>query len=82
MIAIIAIVIIVIICGYCCSYPVIVSIENHCSVKQQQAMVQCLKTTLGDKLHTEPPPKDLTQMPSPHQLKGKILIKVKVVSNL
>ena len=57
-------------------YPVILSIENHCSMKQQQAMVHYMKTILGEKLHVTPPAKDETQMPSPTDLKRRILIKV------
>ena len=29
------------------SYPVILSIENHCSVEQQRKMAECLKEILG-----------------------------------
>ena len=30
-----------------CSYPVILSIENHCSVEQQRKMAEYLKEILG-----------------------------------
>uniref|UniRef100_A0A8B9PIW6 Phosphoinositide phospholipase C n=1 Tax=Apteryx owenii TaxID=8824 RepID=A0A8B9PIW6_APTOW len=59
-------------------YPVILSIENHCSVVQQKKMAQYLIEILGDKLdlssvHNEDPAK----LPSPASLKGKILVKGK-----
>ncbi|XP_059511592.1 1-phosphatidylinositol 4,5-bisphosphate phosphodiesterase eta-2a [Stegostoma tigrinum] len=59
-------------------YPVILSIENHCSVPQQKKMAQYLCEILGDKLdvssvHVD----DMTQLPSPDSLKGKILVKGK-----
>ncbi|KFQ46901.1 1-phosphatidylinositol 4,5-bisphosphate phosphodiesterase eta-2, partial [Nestor notabilis] len=59
-------------------YPVILSIENHCSVIQQKKMAQYLTEILGDKLdlssvHND----DSTILPSPASLKGKILVKGK-----
>ncbi|NXP14552.1 PLCH2 phosphodiesterase, partial [Thinocorus orbignyianus] len=59
-------------------YPVILSIENHCSVVQQKKMAQYLTEILGDKLdlssvHSD----DSTKLPSPASLKGKILVKGK-----
>ncbi|NXK36247.1 PLCH2 phosphodiesterase, partial [Piprites chloris] len=59
-------------------YPVILSIENHCSIVQQKKMAQYLTEILGDKLdlssvHSE----DSTKLPSPASLKGKILVKGK-----
>ncbi|XP_029874763.1 1-phosphatidylinositol 4,5-bisphosphate phosphodiesterase eta-2 isoform X4 [Aquila chrysaetos chrysaetos] len=59
-------------------YPVILSIENHCSVIQQKKMAQYLIEILGDKLdlssvHND----DSTKLPSPASLKGKILVKGK-----
>nr|XP_027298949.1 1-phosphatidylinositol 4,5-bisphosphate phosphodiesterase eta-2 isoform X1 [Anas platyrhynchos]XP_027298950.1 1-phosphatidylinositol 4,5-bisphosphate phosphodiesterase eta-2 isoform X1 [Anas platyrhynchos]XP_038022561.1 1-phosphatidylinositol 4,5-bisphosphate phosphodiesterase eta-2 isoform X1 [Anas platyrhynchos]XP_038022562.1 1-phosphatidylinositol 4,5-bisphosphate phosphodiesterase eta-2 isoform X1 [Anas platyrhynchos]XP_038022563.1 1-phosphatidylinositol 4,5-bisphosphate phosphodiesteras len=59
-------------------YPVILSIENHCSVIQQKKMAQYLTEILGDKLdlssvHSD----DSTRLPSPESLKGKILVKGK-----
>ncbi|XP_032219310.2 inactive phospholipase C-like protein 2 isoform X2 [Nematostella vectensis] len=58
-------------------YPVILSIENHCCVKQQQIMAKYLKEILKDKLYTEAPGEDETFLPSPEALKGRILIKNK-----
>lgn len=59
-------------------YPVILSIENHCSVVQQKKMAQYLTEILGDKLDlTSVHYDDSTKLPSPASLKGKILVKVK-----
>ncbi|XP_055021793.1 1-phosphatidylinositol 4,5-bisphosphate phosphodiesterase delta-4 [Boleophthalmus pectinirostris] len=64
-------------------YPVIMSIENHCSVEQQRVMAQYLTLILGDKLlksalDGRPP----IGLPSPHELRGKILVKAKKIGGL
>ncbi|XP_015511799.1 1-phosphatidylinositol 4,5-bisphosphate phosphodiesterase epsilon-1-like [Neodiprion virginianus] len=62
-------------------YPVILSLENHCSQSQQARMAQIFQSVFGDKLVTkflydsdfgEDP-----QLPSPSQLRYRILIKNK-----
>ncbi|XP_078332156.1 1-phosphatidylinositol 4,5-bisphosphate phosphodiesterase delta-1-like [Crassostrea virginica] len=54
-------------------YPVILSIENHCSVRQQTVMATYIKSIFGDLLYApEEPP---NRIPSPHDLMGKIIIK-------
>ncbi|XP_027711340.1 1-phosphatidylinositol 4,5-bisphosphate phosphodiesterase eta-2 isoform X2 [Vombatus ursinus] len=60
-------------------YPVILSIENHCSVLQQKKMAQYLTDILGDKLDlsTVSSEEDSSTLPSPEKLKGKILVKGK-----
>ncbi|CAM9741811.1 unnamed protein product [Bubo scandiacus] len=59
-------------------YPVILSIENHCSVIQQKKMAQYLTEILGDKLDlSSVRSDDSTTLPSPASLKGKILVKGK-----
>ncbi|DAA21195.1 TPA: phospholipase C, eta 2-like [Bos taurus] len=59
-------------------YPVILSIENHCSVIQQKKMAQYLTDILGDKLDlSSVSSEDATMLPSPQVLKGKILVKGK-----
>ncbi|XP_028817702.1 1-phosphatidylinositol 4,5-bisphosphate phosphodiesterase eta-1 isoform X3 [Denticeps clupeoides] len=59
-------------------FPVILSIENHCSIQQQKKIAQHLKEIFGDKLDVcEALHKDPKQLPSPNSLKGKILIKGK-----
>ncbi|NWZ39945.1 PLCZ1 phosphodiesterase, partial [Brachypodius atriceps] len=63
------------------AYPLVLSLENHCSPKQQEVMAECLKTILGDKLLSSPigGEVDMTQLPSPEALKFKVLIKNKKV---
>ncbi|XP_029434930.1 1-phosphatidylinositol 4,5-bisphosphate phosphodiesterase eta-2 isoform X2 [Rhinatrema bivittatum] len=59
-------------------FPVILSIENHCSVLQQKKMAQYLIEILGDKLDLSSVfSEDSTILPSPDSLKGKILVKGK-----
>ncbi|NXX23514.1 PLCH2 phosphodiesterase, partial [Podargus strigoides] len=59
-------------------YPVILSLENHCSVLQQKKMAQYLTEILGDKLDLSAVHNgDSTRLPSPASLKGKILVKGK-----
>uniref|UniRef100_A0A8C6S5I6 Phosphoinositide phospholipase C n=1 Tax=Neogobius melanostomus TaxID=47308 RepID=A0A8C6S5I6_9GOBI len=55
-------------------YPVIMSIENHCSVEQQRVMAQHLTHILGDKL--------LKSTLYGKDLKGKILVKAKKMGGL
>ncbi|KAK6301925.1 hypothetical protein J4Q44_G00279780 [Coregonus suidteri] len=61
--------------------PVILSIENHCSLPQQRKMAEIFKAVFGDKLVTKFLFKsdfsDDPLLPSPMQLKGKILLKNK-----
>lgn len=57
-------------------YPVILSIEDHCSIAQQRNMAQYFKKVLGDTLLTKPVDIAADGLPSPNQLKRKILIKV------
>ncbi|KAL4629691.1 inactive phospholipase C-like protein 2 isoform X1 [Arapaima gigas] len=58
-------------------FPLILCLENHCSIKQQKVMFQHLKKILGDKIHTDSPKMDQNYLPSPADLKGKILMKGK-----
>ncbi|RWS14774.1 1-phosphatidylinositol 4:5-bisphosphate phosphodiesterase gamma-1-like protein [Dinothrombium tinctorium] len=58
-------------------YPVILSIENHCSLPQQRNMATAFQEILGDLLLTQPVSADETEMPSPHLLKRKFIIKHK-----
>ncbi|XP_038562734.1 1-phosphatidylinositol 4,5-bisphosphate phosphodiesterase zeta-1-like isoform X2 [Micropterus salmoides] len=60
------------------AYPVILSLENHCSQEQQVVMAQYLISILGDKLLRTPLDHPTTgDLPSPNDLKYKILIKNK-----
>ncbi|XP_074681466.1 1-phosphatidylinositol 4,5-bisphosphate phosphodiesterase zeta-1 [Strix aluco] len=64
-------------------YPVILSLENHCSPKQQEVMADYLGSILGDKLLTSTIGDTVvTQLPSPEALKFKILIKNKKVGTI
>ncbi|XP_053930859.1 1-phosphatidylinositol 4,5-bisphosphate phosphodiesterase eta-1 isoform X3 [Cuculus canorus] len=59
-------------------FPVILSIENHCSIQQQKKIAQYLKDIFGDKLDlSSVTTGDSRQLPSPQELKGKILVKGK-----
>uniref|UniRef100_A0A8C4YWW9 Phosphoinositide phospholipase C n=1 Tax=Gadus morhua TaxID=8049 RepID=A0A8C4YWW9_GADMO len=59
-------------------YPVILSIENHCSVPQQKKMAEYLSDILGDKLDlSSVKAHDGGHLPSPESLRGKILVKGK-----
>uniref|UniRef100_A0AAR2M3H0 Phosphoinositide phospholipase C n=1 Tax=Pygocentrus nattereri TaxID=42514 RepID=A0AAR2M3H0_PYGNA len=59
-------------------YPVIISIENHCSVPQQKKMAQYLTEVLQDKLDLSSVNiNESRRLPSPEVLKGKILVKGK-----
>uniref|UniRef100_A0A8C4PR20 1-phosphatidylinositol 4,5-bisphosphate phosphodiesterase n=1 Tax=Equus asinus asinus TaxID=83772 RepID=A0A8C4PR20_EQUAS len=64
------------------AYPVILSFENHVDSPRQQAkMAEYCRTMFGDMLLTEPlekfPLKPGIPLPSPEDLRGKILIKNK-----
>ncbi|XP_068598394.1 1-phosphatidylinositol 4,5-bisphosphate phosphodiesterase eta-2 [Brachionichthys hirsutus] len=59
-------------------YPVILSIENHCTVPQQKKMASCLREVLQDKLDlSNVNMHESKRLPSPEILKGKILVKGK-----
>ncbi|KAK4312307.1 hypothetical protein Pmani_016237, partial [Petrolisthes manimaculis] len=62
-------------------YPVILSIENHCTTGQQARMAQIFMQVFGDKLVTkflfEADFSEDVHLPSPAQLKYRILIKNK-----
>ncbi|GAA6110030.1 1-phosphatidylinositol 4,5-bisphosphate phosphodiesterase delta-3-A [Tachysurus ichikawai] len=59
-------------------YPLILSLENHCSVEQQAVMTQHLHSILGSALLSKPlSEQTLNQLPSPEELKGRILVKSK-----
>ncbi|QPC71275.1 hypothetical protein HYE68_002027 [Fusarium pseudograminearum] len=58
--------------------PLIVSLEVHCSSLQQNTMVDIMQETWSDYLLDEPEC-DPAHLPSPHELRKKILIKVKYV---
>ncbi|XP_076030317.1 1-phosphatidylinositol 4,5-bisphosphate phosphodiesterase epsilon-1-like isoform X2 [Oratosquilla oratoria] len=62
-------------------YPVVLSIENHCSVPQQARMANIFLTVFGESLVTkflfEADFSEEPHLPSPNQLKYRIIIKNK-----
>ncbi|WKY11941.1 hypothetical protein Q1695_003483 [Nippostrongylus brasiliensis] len=62
-------------------YPVLLSIENHLSQKQQKLMVQIFRDTFGENLLCDPLESHRLEegqlLPSPHLLRNKIIIKAK-----
>ncbi|XP_038936757.1 1-phosphatidylinositol 4,5-bisphosphate phosphodiesterase delta-1 isoform X5 [Rattus norvegicus] len=63
-------------------YPVILSLENHCSLEQQRVMARHLRAILGPMLLDQPLDGVTSSLPSPEQLKGKILLKGKKLGGL
>ena len=63
------------------SYPIILAIENHCSLGQQDGMAASLRDVLGkDKLLFLPTPQMLMEsaaLPSPEAMRGTVVIKGK-----
>ncbi|XP_022645373.1 1-phosphatidylinositol 4,5-bisphosphate phosphodiesterase eta-2-like [Varroa jacobsoni] len=57
--------------------PIILSIENHCNAENEANMTKHLFNIFGERLCTDLVDDDTTRLPSPEQLKGKILIKAK-----
>lgn len=58
-------------------YPVILSIEQNCSLPQQRKMAQAMQDVFGDMLLTQQIEKNETQLPSPFQLRRRIILKHK-----
>lgn len=64
-------------------FPVILSLENHCGVEQQTVMARHLSQILGDTLLTTLLDGQIPQLlPSPQELRGKILLKAKKIGGL
>ncbi|XP_042082740.1 1-phosphatidylinositol 4,5-bisphosphate phosphodiesterase gamma-2 [Haplochromis burtoni] len=61
-------------------FPVILSIEEHCPIDQQRQMARIFREVFGDKLLIEPVEHLAEQLPSPTQLKGKIILKHKKIN--
>nr|CAD7429247.1 unnamed protein product [Timema monikensis] len=59
------------------TYPVILSIEDNCSLPQQRKMASAMQEVFGDMLLVQPAEKNETQLPSPHSLQRKIILKHK-----
>ena len=60
------------------SYPLIVSLEVHCNPEQQRAMVDIMLKHWKGPLVEQPLTNDATSLPSPEELKNRILVKVKI----
>ncbi|CAE6474034.1 unnamed protein product [Rhizoctonia solani] len=63
-------------------YPVIISAEMHAGIEQQSMVAQILKEVFGEmlvtrRLDSSTDLEELEYLPSPEQLKGKVLIKFK-----
>lgn len=58
-------------------YPLIVSLEVHCTAEQQIAMVDLMQKHWDGIMIIEPLMNDSVSLPSPEELRNKILIKVK-----
>ncbi|XP_048507908.1 1-phosphatidylinositol 4,5-bisphosphate phosphodiesterase gamma-1-like isoform X2 [Athalia rosae] len=56
-------------------YPLILSIEDHCTVAQQRVMATIMKDVFGDSLLTKCVDENETSLPSPEALRRKILLK-------
>ncbi|CAF4339828.1 unnamed protein product [Rotaria sp. Silwood2] len=58
-------------------YPVVLDLENHCSLEQQQEMARILEEILGDHLINKPlSEEDPLVLPSPEELKYKVLVQI------
>lgn len=60
-----------------CDFPVILSLEVHCNPEQQLAMVKIMREIFKDQLVLEPLTPGSSVLPSPDNLKARILVKVK-----
>ena len=58
-------------------YPVILSIEDHCSLPQQRKMAKAFEEVLGSMLLTVPLDGNETVLPSPQALRRKFILKHK-----
>ena len=58
-----------------CDYPMILSIENHCNIQNQDKMAEIMHREFGERLlqHEDDP----TKCPTPNDLKGKFIVKAK-----
>ncbi|KAM9672613.1 1-phosphatidylinositol 4,5-bisphosphate phosphodiesterase zeta-1 [Trichechus inunguis] len=63
-------------------YPVVLSLENHCSPAQQEVMADNLQAILGDTLLSDMLDDFPDKLPSPEALKFKILVKNKKIGTL
>lgn len=62
-------------------FPIILSLENHCSLPYQDEIAHILSLTFGDSLFIPDESKLNDPLPSPEDLKGKVLIKGRRVTD-
>lgn len=64
-----------------CRYPLIIHLENHCSVPQQRLVARIMRDVFGESLYLpEEHPGKLVSLCSPEELAEKILIAVIIYS--
>lgn len=63
-------------------YPLIISLEVHCCLEQQTLMSEIMKKEFSDQILLDPLYSDSAVLPSPEELKGRILIKVKAAAEV
>ncbi|RMZ79343.1 hypothetical protein DV737_g3468, partial [Chaetothyriales sp. CBS 132003] len=61
-------------------YPLAISLEVHCNPEQQRKMYHIMCETFGEKLLLQSINEDETVLPSPEDLKHRILVKVKATN--
>ncbi|VBB28247.1 unnamed protein product, partial [Acanthocheilonema viteae] len=61
-------------------YPLILTIENYCSLEQQQIMARNFVEVLDNNIYLTPKNESLIRLPSPNQLKYKYLLRGKIGS--
>ena len=61
-------------------YPVVLSLETHCSITQQKRMAEIMTNYFGDRIWRRPA--KLKRFPSPEELKGYIVIKGRIINDL
>lgn len=57
------------------TFPIVLSFENHCSIPFQQVMAEKLVKILGDHLYIPTEASLFGELPSPHKLRGMVVIK-------
>jgi len=62
-------------------YPIILSLENHCSIPFQEAMANCMTRIFKDSLYIPSEESLKDPLPSADILKGKIILKGKRISS-
>lgn len=63
-------------------FPVILSIEQNCSLPQQRRMAQAMVDVFGDMLLTARVEPNETQLPSPNKLRRRIIVKHKKLTSI